>query len=276
MKNIFKSILALTVLAFAASSCDVSNVGNKLSQNDVDAPAASFVQKVINETELNPSITSYEIVVGRTSPDYPAQVVVETNLPSGVCPRVLGFSAGDSSTKLVLDLSSLAIGTLLKGVIALKDQAGFTYSSINVSLQKAYKWNTYGTVKITDDMVASVFNGVDNITWEVKAEKAEGMEVYRLLDPYGPNYKYNDPDQFKLGVKWVIDASDPNAVTFERTYLGFDWGYGEHNVFLADGVKGTMVNKVITFPKNGLKFNLPDYGTFTVNASGKQKIDLNL
>jgi len=274
MKNIFKSILALTVLAFAASSCDVSNVGNILSQNDVDAPAASFVQKVINETELSPSLTSYEIVVGRTSPDYPAQVVVETNLPTGVCPRVLGFSAGDSSTKLVLDLSSLAIGSPLKGTIALKDQAGFTYSSISVTLQKAFKWETYGSCKYTDDIIGPLF-GYDPVTYSVVVEKAQGFEMYRLNDPYGKGVfpRSTKSGTYRAGVKWVIDATDPNAVTFDRTKLGVDWGYDEMEAAVLKA--GTMVNKVITFPTKGLVVYDAD-GGYYANNNGAFKLDLNL
>lgn len=273
MKNIFKSILALTVFAFAATSCDVSNVGNKLSPEDSTAPAASFVQKVISETALNPAITSYEISVGRTSSNAPATVVVESTFADGVCPSAVEFAAGQSESKLVLDISDLAIGTLLKGTITLKDQAGFANSKISVSLQKAFKWEPYGTVTITDDLVAAVFT-VENVSWEVEAEKAEGLEVYRLLDPYGENYPYNDPGDFTPGAKLVVDCTDPNAVTFERTNLGFNWGYGEFNAWVLK--PGKIVNKVITFPVDGIAFNLPDYGTFTANADGLFSIDLNL
>lgn len=275
MKNIFKSILALTAVAFVVVSCDVTNVGNKISPNDVAEPAASFVQKVINDTELAAATTSYDIQIGRSNANQPAMVAVQSTFPESVCPSVVGFGTGQYETTLSLNISELAVGTTLKGTIALVDQAGHANTSLSVTLAKAYKWNPYGTVKITDDLVTAVFT-VQSVTWQVEAEKAEGVDVYRLLDPYGPNYPYNDPGDYKLGAKWVIDASDPNGVVFERTNLGFNWGYGEFNVFMADGVKGTMANKVITFPKNGLKFDLPDYGTFTANADAKQKIDLNL
>ena len=176
----------------------------------------------------------------------------------------------------MLDLSGMAVGKAYKGVISLASESDYNslgISSVNVTLQKAYSWSHYGTVKITDDIVTAAF-GVDNLTWEVEADKADGFEVYRLLDPYGANYPYNDPGDFTPGAKWVIDCTDPNAVTFDRTYLGFDWGYGEFNIWPLEA--GKMVNKVVTFPVDGIAFNLPDYGTFYANNSGLLAIDLNL
>ena len=273
MKNIFKSILALTAVAFVAVSCDVTNVGNKISPNDVAEPAASFVQKVINDTELAAATTSYDIQIGRSNANQPAMVAVQSTFPESVCPSVVGFGTGQYETTLSLNISELAVGTTLKGTIALVDQAGHANTSLSVTLAKAYKWNPYGTVKITDDLVTCAF-GVENVTWEVEADKADGFEVYRLLDPYGPNYPYNEPGDYKLGAKWVIDASDPNGVVFERTNLGFNWGYGEFNAWPLEA--GKMVNKVITFPVDGIAFNLPDYGTLKANNNGLFAIDLNL
>lgn len=273
MKNIFKSILALTVFAFAATSCDVSNVGNKLSPEDSTAPAASFVQKVISETALSPAITSYEISVGRTSSNAPATVVVESTLADGVCPSAVEFAAGQSESKLVLDISDLAIGTLLKGTITLKDQAGFANSTISVSLQKAFKWETYGKCKYTDDIIGPLF-GYDPITYEVTVEKAEGFDMYRLVDPYGKDFPRNTkPSEYRTGVLWVINAIDHSAVSFERTKVGVNWGYGEMEADMLQ--TGTMTNKVITFPTKGLVV-YDDDGGYYANNNGAFKLDLNL
>lgn len=273
MKNIFKSILALTAVAFVAVSCDVTNVGNKISPNDVAEPAASFVQKVITETELSASTMIYHITVGRSNANQPAMVAVESTLPDGVCPSVVGFGSGESEALLSLDLSRLEVGTLMKGTITLKDQAAYANTSITVSFQKAFKWETYGKCKYTDDIIGPLF-GYDPITYEVTVEKAEGFDMYRLVDPYGKDFPRNTkPSQYRTGVLWVINAIDHSAVSFERTKVGVNWGYGEMEAGMLQ--TGTMTNKVITFPTKGLVV-YDDDGGYYANNNGAFKLDLNL
>lgn len=275
MKHIFKSILALTSLAFVAVSCDTDFIGNKFNPGD-EQNTVSFVQSVISDTELSATVTSYDIMVGRSSADNAISCNLKiAGFPEGICPSSVSFAAGQYQAPITIDLSNVPVGQLVKGSIELVEQASYSRKSINVSLQKAYNWLPYGTVKLTDDLIPAVFTA-PNATWQVEALKAEGVEVYRLIDPYGPTCPFNEPGDFTLGAKWDIDATNPDAVTFSRTYLGFDWGYGEFNIVLSEGAKGKMVNKVITFPVDGIIFNLPDIGNFKANNSGLQKIDLNL
>lgn len=275
MRNILKSILALSAI-FSVASCNVDNIGT-LYQHEGSDNGVSFTQSSVSYSELAASMTSLVVTLGRAASDAAQTVNIASTLPEGiVVPTSVSFAAGQGAADLVLDLSGMAVGKAYKGTISLATESDYNdlaISSVNVTLQKAYSWSHYGTVKITDDIVTAAF-GVDNVTWEVEADKADGFEVYRLLDPYGANYPYNDPGDFKLGAKWVIDCTNPNAVTFDRTYLGFDWGYGEFNVWPLEA--GKMVNKVITFPVDGIAFNLPDYGTFYANNNGLLAIDLNL
>lgn len=275
MKNILKSILALGASLFVLS-CNVDNIGT-LYQHEGSDNGVSFVQGTLSDTEIAASTTSYVVTIGRAVANAAQTVNIASTLPAAIgVPSSVNFAAGSYSADLVLDLSAMNVGTSYKGEISLASPTDFNDNAINVvnvTLQKAYSWSSYGTVKITDDLVTAVFT-VNPVTWSVQADKADGFEVYRLLDPYGPNYPYNEPGDYTLGAKWVIDCSNPNAVTFDRTYLGFDWGYGEFNCWPLS--PGKMVNKVITFPVEGIAFNLPDYGSFKANADGKFKIDLNL
>ena len=275
MKTIVKSILALSAALFVVS-CNVDNIGT-LYQHEGSDNGVSFTQSIISDTELGAAATSVVVTIGRAVADAAQTVNIASTMPEGISvPSSVSFGAGQSSADLVLDVSGMSVGKAYKGKISLASESDYNdlaISEVSVTLQKAYSWSHYGTVKITDDLVTSCF-GVDNLTWEVEADKADGFEVYRLLDPYGPNYPYNDPGDYTLGAKWVIDASDAKAVTFDRTYLGFNWGYGEFNVWPL--APGTMVGKVITFPVDGIAFDLPDYGTFYANGSGLFAIDLNL
>ena len=275
MKRIINSILTFSAVLFAVS-CNVDNIGT-LYEHEGSDNGVSFIQSTLADTEIGAATTSYILTLGRAVADAAQTVNIASTLPAGVTvPSSVSFAAGQSSADLVIDLSGMSVGKSYKGTISLANKDDYNdmaISSVNVTLAKAYSWSSYGNVKITDDLIADVF-GTENVTWSVKADKADGFDVYRLLDPYGPNFPYNDPGDYTLGAKWVIDATNPNAVTFERTYLGFNWGYGEFNVYVLE--PGTMVNKVITFPVEGLAFNLPDYGTFYGNPNGLFKIDLNL
>lgn len=278
MKTIFKSIFVFGAAALFAVSCNVENIGTKYEHEGSDN-GVSFTQGTVANTEIGAAETSLVITLGRAVANAAQTVNLESTLPEGVgVPSSVSFAAGEYAAELVLDISKMAVGKSYKGAISLATESDYNdlaINSVNVTLQKAYTWASYGKVKITDDLVTAAF-GVDNLTWSVDAEKAEGFEVYRLLDPYGPNYPYNEPGDFTLGAKWVIDASNANAVTFDRTYLGFNWGYGEFNIWLLDGATGTMTNKVITFPAQSIAFDLPDYGTFKGNSDGLLAIDLNL
>jgi hypothetical protein len=277
MKNIFKSIFALGAAMIFAVSCNVDNIGT-LYEHEGSDKGVSFVQSVLSDTEISAATSSIVLTVGRAVTDAAQTVNIASTLNGIGVPSSVSFAAGEGSADLVLDLSSMSVGKSYKGKISLANESDYndlSISEVSVTLQKAYSWSSYGKVKITDDLVCDVF-GTDNVTWAVQADKADGFEVYRLLDPYGPTFPYNDPGDYTLGAKWVLDCTNPNAVTFERTYLGFDWGYGEFNVYLLEGGEGKMVNKVITFPANGMVFNLPDYGSFYGNPNGLLAIDLNL
>lgn len=276
MKTILKSIIALGAAALFAVSCNVENVGTRYDFAEESA-GVSFLNNQVTDTEISAAQTSYTITVARRSKTGTVTANIGSTLPEAIkVPGSVTFAEGQATADIVVDLSAMAIGTSYKGNITIDSNTDeLARTTLPCTFQKAYSWKPYGTVKITDDLVADVF-GTDNVTWSVTAEKADGVEVYRLLDPYGPNFPYNEPGDYKLGAKWVFDCTNPNAVTFDRTYLGFDWGYGEFNVYLLDGGEGQMVNKVITFPANGLVFNLPDYGSFYGNPSGLLAIDLNL
>lgn len=283
MKRIIYSVLSAG-LAIMAVSCNVENVGTLYSSEGAETNAVTFLQSVLSDTEIAASTTSVTIKVNRSIANGDETVSIATTIPADdiTVPTSVTFADGEYSKDLVVEFKpSMAVGKSYKGDITITDDdedpkhidPHTSISKISVSLAKAYSWAAYGKVKITDDIIAPWF-GTENVTWSVDAEKADGFEVYRLLDPYGEAFPYNDPGDFTPGAKWVLDCNNPNAVTFERTYLGFDWGYGEFNIWpLADG---TMVNKVITWPAGGLAINLPTYGSGYTNDNGLQKIDLNL
>lgn len=277
MKRII-SILAAS-LALMAVSCNVENVGTVYSSEGAANNAVTFLQSVLTDTEISASATSVTVKVARSIANGAQTVNLTSTIPTDdiSVPASVSFADGAYEADIVIEfLASMAVGKSYKGDITIDPEAVDEHTSvakITITLQKAYSWAEYGEVSITDDIIAPWF-GTANVTWKVKAEKAEGFEVYRLLDPYGEAFPYNEPGDFTPGAKWVLDCSDPTKVNFDKTFLGFDWGYGEFNIWPL--AYGTMVDKVITWPAEGIAINLPTYGSGYTNDNGLQKIDLNL
>lgn len=275
MKSIFKSIFALSAAVLFAASCNVDNIGTTYAHDD-NTTGVTFVQPVLSDSEVSASVTSVTITVSRAVADAAQTVNIASTLPAGInVPSSVSFAAGQYATDLTLDLSSMEVGKTYKGNVSLANDADYNataISSISITLAKAYTWAAYGKCSYTDDIVGPLF-GAEPITYKVAVEKAEGFDVYRLIDPYGEAFPYNEPGDYRTGVKWLINATNPNAVTFDRTKLGVDWGYGEMEAAMQE--PGTMVGKVITFPTKGLVVYDAD-GGYYANNNGAFKLDLNL
>ncbi|MBQ8938411.1 MAG: hypothetical protein IJ066_11980, partial [Bacteroidaceae bacterium] len=120
-----------------------------------------------------------------------------------------------------------------------------------------------------DDLVAGTY-GADPITYEVEIQKnivEEGL--YRLVNPYGEAYPYNDPGDWDTTKDYymVIDATDPDYVWVPAFETGLNWGNGPMTIagyvqlYLDNGnsmavikanapeLFGTLEDGVFTFPE---------------------------
>ena len=152
-----------------------------------------------------------------------------------------------------------------------------------------YPWESLGMATYREDIVTTFFN-VENIVYEVEIERnVETPGLYRLVNPYGAAYPYNDEGDYDTSENhyMVIDAQDPEAVTIQQTYTGMNWGYGEFIVWsladyylnqgvtaeeiAAEGHFGKLENGVITFPTRTLIIAMTEYensGLFYANQNG--------
>ena len=177
MKNIFKSIFALSAAAVLAVSCNVDNIGNKFSLNDAGTAAASFVQNVVSNVEIPASTNTFDIPVGRSDASGAATFNVESDLPQGMCPSTITFAAGESLANLTLNLADMPVGSPVKGSIVLSGDTHYANDKLNVTLAKAYSWTSIGTGEFLEYFW-------EGFVGEVEILKADGFDVYRVLDPY--------------------------------------------------------------------------------------------
>ena len=131
-------------------------------------------------------------------------------------------------------------------------------------------WESLGTATYREDIVANLFEGAENIVYEVEIQQnTETPGLYRLVNPYAPAMgyygkvaTYDDSKNYYM----VIDATDPTKVDLELSEIGVDVGAGMISVWsmaqyiLTEGATeedalpyyGKLENGIITFPGQAL------------------------
>ena len=155
-------------------------------------------------------------------------------------------------------------------------------------------WVSLGFCEYTDDVLISLYSSdVDDIpTYDVEIfEHKDKPGLFRLKNPYGEDYPYNDPGDYDEDDVFIeIDATDRDGVFINYQSMGVDWGYGTHYIYSVaahnmddgatleevktDGDCGTYQNKVITFPARKLII-ADDDGMYVANKSGMWKVDMS-
>jgi len=139
-------------------------------------------------------------------------------------------------------------------------------------------WSSLGYALYRDDFLTALF-GVSNLEYEVEMlENDQNPGFYRLVNPYGEAYGYNDPGDWDDSQDYYMEihAEDPTAVYISTFYSGVDWGKGEMimaslaGLYIergsmtleeakAAGYTGTLEGGIITFPAKALLFGMADY-----------------
>ncbi len=156
-------------------------------------------------------------------------------------------------------------------------------------------WTSIGKGTYTDDIFASMFNGLENLSWEVELEKCnEDPGRIRMKYPYDGKFPQNEEGDWATDKSYDIEIFIPdNAhVYIKPQKTGVDWGYGmmsmaslagyhiEYGTAIEDidsNLFGTLDNGIITFPTEGLLISMADYqngGWYTVNRNSAAKLVL--
>lgn len=142
------------------------------------------------------------------------------------------------------------------------------------------KWESLGMGYYVDDGLTTWF-GIENIPYQVEIlASSDKPGIYRLVNPYGAAFPYNEDGDWDASRDWNIDvnAADPEGVYIPKQETGLDWSYGMYIIqslgayYMEDGgydfdtVKGAgymgkLVDGHITFPERGIIVRLgTDYG----------------
>lgn len=175
-----------------------------------------------------------------------------------------------------------ADGTLVGGNVC-----AFTYEAPGGA-----KWESIGKCKFTEDMVGPLF-GLDPIAYDVEVRtKADKPGIYRMVNPYGASFPYNEEGDYDASQDYFIDinAADPEGVYIELQAAGFDWGYGpaslmsygayymmngyDFETVKANGLMGTLKDNVISFPAGGILLDMGG-SVYQGNKNGLWSLNLN-
>ncbi len=156
-----------------------------------------------------------------------------------------------------------------------------------ITVMRDYTWKSIGTGTFRDDVFASLY-GVEPIVTKVDMEECEQVaHYYRLVNPYGAGYAYNEDGDYDADNDYYlyVHAEDPEFVYMPTTTFGTDWGNGKFtmadfagyyidNGYSVDLVKsrgiahGTLEDGVITWPVNGLLCGFDGQLDYYANTNG--------
>lgn len=153
------------------------------------------------------------------------------------------------------------------------------------------EWKAIGKGMYRDDIITALYV-VDAYEFEVDVEESTTTPgLYRLCQPY-KNYPLGEKDPGSTEDYMVIDATNPDQVYFRRYETGVNMGsgiisinsiagdyydQGKFQTAVAEGLCGTMKDKVITFPVRALLVNDPTIGVTSymmANTNGLFRIKL--
>lgn len=115
-------------------------------------------------------------------------------------------------------------------------------------------WKSLGKATYCDDLISGLF-GLSPVTYQVEIQESEATPgVYRLVNPYGAAYPYNEDGDYDANNNYylVINATDSNEVFLPQNQnLGIDWDYGFMGIY-GTLEPGTLRQGKITFPAKGI------------------------
>lgn len=288
------SMASLMTVAFTA--CDSEDESYEWAS--VSGSQVYFNNSLAKEYVLSMNESSFNIPVSRVSDADAINVPLNVTLEDGslfTIPQSVSFAAGqkEASIQVSYDPANIVFDKFETVKISLADAGLTTEWGISEYVFTAgvpAPWVTLGNATVVDDYITGFF-GVENVAWQVELQENQLYPgYYRLVNPYGAGYPYNEPGDFDASQDYYLEihAEDPSKVWIPTTTYGMDWGYGNF-IFgsiaglriaqgkpeAAEGYYGQLADGIITFPADALLIGMSDYndgGLYTCNSSAAFKV----
>lgn len=288
------SMASLMTVAFTA--CDSEDESYEWAS--VSGSQVYFNNSLAKEYVLSMNESSFNIPVSRVSDTDAINVPLNVSLEEGSLfsiPQSVSFAAGqkEASIQVSYDPANIVFDKFETVKISLADASLTTEWGISEYVFTAgvpAPWVSLGMATVVDDYITGIF-GVENVAWQVELQENQLYPgYYRLVNPYGAGYPYNEPGDFDASQDYYLEihAEDPSKVWIPTTTYGMDWGYGNF-IFgsmaglrigqgkpeAAEGYYGQLADGIITFPADALLIGMSDYndgGLYTCNSSAAFKV----
>lgn len=288
------SMASLMTVAFTA--CDSEDESYEWAS--VSGSQVYFNNSLAKEYVLSMNESSFNIPVSRVSDADAINVPLNVTLEDGslfTIPQSVSFAAGqkEANIQVSYDPANIVFDKFETVKISLADAGLTTEWGISEYVFTAgvpAPWVTLGKATVVDDYITGFF-GVENVAWQVELQENQLYPgYYRLVNPYGAGYPYNEPGDFDASQDYYLEihAEDPSKVWIPITTYGMDWGYGNF-IFgsmaglriaqgkpdAAEGYYGQLEDGIITFPAGALLIGMSDYndgGLYACNESGAFKV----
>ena len=294
LKNIFYVLFACA--AVTLWSCD-----DEVEYTPAEAPTNAqvyFRSGLASTVNLSSAESSFTLEVLRAATGSAATVNLSvtdgTNGKLSI-PSSVSFDASSNSASLVIgyNAADFTYDEFAEVSIAIEESSATPYgiATYTFSVGIPAPWASLGMATYRDDLVTT-FWATGNPVYQVEIqENLENPGIYRLVNPFGANYPYNDPGDWDTTQDYYleINAQDPEGVYIPLCQMGTDWGYGYWKIWSfanyymvrqdktleevkAAGYCGTFKDGMITFPANTLLFGMTDYNDgsyYGSNGSGQ-------
>ena len=305
IKNILGLLLALIVAA-TFNSCD----------DELYKPAEKLDSKQVYFPSYNPNVLEIDaasadnfVKIDIARVDTEGQLTVPLtvewadeeadtdllNIPSSIT-----FEDGEEiiTFKVTYDINDFNFDEFYDITIAIANAEELTPYGIHayeVKIGLPAPWTSLGEGIFMEDLMTTFF-GVEPHPYKLEIHEHDLVPgLYRLVNPFGKAYKYNDEGDWDDSKDWYleINAEDPECVYIEVQPTGMNWGYGMvhvgsigglrkeqgwTNAKLKDnGLAGTLEDGIITFPEGQMLIGMEDYndfGKYPANGDGMTKIAL--
>lgn len=299
--NIAKLAFAFLVASTAASCSDDGYWDDATGglANNVSFQTAT-VSQTYKEGEVAPSVTAI-IMRGTAQGEQTVNLSQKSDTPDkfGV-PTSITFANGETYTEVAITLKDMTVGKY-STVITPENPSISGNKSVTITItvkgeSEPADWQSIGEATYREDCMTTFFN-VDNVTYKCPIEEDKNHPgTYRLVNPYGARYPYNDPGDYDDSKDYylTVNATNPKKVYIEQSHTGMAWSnYGEVVIWSIAGLRlnqgkteeevtqlgafGSLQNGIITFPSNQLliaMMNYNDAGLYQANGKGKFAIAL--
>lgn len=296
IKIFFLATVAIVAGLFTACSDDDFKAGP-----EVDGAQVYFPENVTTQHSISDDVSSIAIPVKRIAKDEALTVAVLASDESGLftIPSSVSFAAGKETSELLItfDRTKLEDGKEYPLSFLINDEDNTTpygNRSLDITVMP-WPWEKMGTGKFREGWLSDVFTGnmfeIDVTVHSHKSKEGIYMVEEMLGWPYMTEFFGATQEELSEQFSYtpsniVIDCSNATQVTIEEQWSGITEnsnGYG--NFMIASAEPGTLVNGVITFPKDGLtaklvgldrEFPANSQGTFRIMLPGAEIVDYTL